>query len=140
MFCAPKLVFSGSEGVRCIFHVLRSQIHVRGYRERRVPFSYLAHPDSLSAVPKVSGSVFIFRAPEHIFGGTVGVRSFFHVFRPRTRFRRYQRHRDQLSNFALPDSFSAATRASCLVFMFCTVGLVFGGTEGAKSRFHNLRA
>jgi hypothetical protein len=27
MFFSPRLIFGGSEGVRCIFHVLRSRIH-----------------------------------------------------------------------------------------------------------------
>jgi hypothetical protein len=44
------------------------------------------------------------------------------------------------SCFALPDAFSAAPRASGPVFMFCTPGLVFGGTEGVGSRFHVLRS
>jgi hypothetical protein len=38
MFCAPGLVFGGSEGVGCRFHVLRSLIRFRRYLGCRVPF------------------------------------------------------------------------------------------------------
>jgi hypothetical protein len=46
MFCAPGLVFGGTEGVGSLFHVLRSRTHFRQYRGRRVPFSCFALPDS----------------------------------------------------------------------------------------------
>jgi hypothetical protein len=41
---------------------------------------------------------------------------------------------------ACPDSFSALLRASGPVFMFCTPGHVFCGTNGVGSRFHALRS
>jgi hypothetical protein len=44
------------------------------------------------------------------------------------------------SCFARPDSFSAVTRATGLVFMFCAPGLIFNGNEGVGSYFHVLRA
>jgi hypothetical protein len=37
-------------------------------------------------------------------------------------------------------SIQISTRTSGLVFMFCVPGLVFGGTEGVRSRFHVLRS
>jgi hypothetical protein len=42
--------------------------------------------------------------------------------------------------FHAPDSFSSVTRASGIVFMFCTLGLIFGGTEGVASHFLILRS
>jgi hypothetical protein len=92
MFCAPRLVFGGTEGVGSRFHVLRSRTHFRRYRGRRVPFSCLSLPDSFSAVPRASVPVFMFCALRLVFGGTVGVRSQFHIFHSRTHFRRYRGH------------------------------------------------
>jgi hypothetical protein len=46
MFCAPGLVFGGSEGGGSRFHVLKPRTHFRRYRGRRVPFSCCALPDS----------------------------------------------------------------------------------------------
>jgi hypothetical protein len=82
MFCAPVLVFGGTEGVPSHFHVFRSRTYFRRYQGRRVPFSYFARPDSFSAVPRASDPVFLFCALGLIFDGTVGVRSRFHVFTP----------------------------------------------------------
>jgi hypothetical protein len=79
LFCAPELIFGGTVGVGSFFNVLRSRTHFRRYRGRRVMFSCFALPDSYSAVPRALGPFFMFRAPKHIFGGTVGVRSFFLV-------------------------------------------------------------
>jgi hypothetical protein len=95
-FCAPGLVFGGTEGVRSLFHVfslglvfdrsefvgspfhvLRARIHSRRYRGRRVQFSCFARSDSLSAVPRASGPVFMFCAPRLIFNVTEGVGSIF---------------------------------------------------------------
>jgi hypothetical protein len=84
--------------------------------------------------------VFMFSASGHIFGGTEGVGSLFHVLRSRTRFRQYRGRRVPFSRFALPDSFSAVPRASGPFFMFCAPGLVFDGTEGVGSLFHVLRS
>jgi hypothetical protein len=63
MFCAPGLGVSGTEGVGPRFHVLRSRTRFRRYRGRRVPFLSFALPNSISMVPTVSGSVFMFCAP-----------------------------------------------------------------------------
>jgi hypothetical protein len=82
----------------------------------------------------------MFCAPRIVFGGAECVGFRFHVFRSQTRFRRYRRRRVPFSCFALPNSFSAIPRASGPVFMFCALGLIFGGTEGVVSRFHALRS
>jgi hypothetical protein len=131
MFCAPKLVFGGTEGVRSRF---------RRNRGCRLPFSCFALLDLFLAVRMASVLVFMFCAPELVFDGSEGVRSCFHILRPQTRFRRYRGHRVPFSYFALPDSFSAVPRASGLIFMFCVAGLVFGGKEGVGSHFHVLRS
>jgi hypothetical protein len=44
------------------------------------------------------------------------------------------------SCFACSDSFLAVTRASGPIYMFCAIGLVFGGTEGVGSRFYVVRS
>jgi hypothetical protein len=117
MFCAPGLVFNGTEGVGSCFHVLRSRTRFRRYRGRRVPFSCFALPNSSSMLPRA-----------------------FHVLRSRTRFWRYRRRWVPFSCFALPEPFSAVRRASGPVFMFCALGHVFDGTDGVGSRFHVFRA
>jgi hypothetical protein len=93
-----------------------------------------------SAVPRASNPIFIFSAPGHVFGGTEGVGFRFHVLHPRTRFRRYRGLQVPFSCFALPDSFLTVPWASGPVFKFCASGLIFGGTEGVKSRFHVFRS
>jgi hypothetical protein len=70
----------------------------------------------------------------------MGIGFCLHVLRTRTRFRRYRRRRIPFSCFALPSTFSAVRRVPSPVFMFCALGLVFGGSEGVGSRFHVLRA
>jgi hypothetical protein len=104
-------------------------------------------------VKRASGPVFLFCAPGHVFGGTDGVGSRFHVLR----IRLYRGCQLPFSCFAL--SFSTIPTVSCLVFMFCTPGLIFGGirtsgtvfmfyapglafggTEGVRSLFHVYRA
>jgi hypothetical protein len=45
----------------------------------------------------------------------------------------------KFSCFALTDQFSKVKRASVLVFMFCAIELVLGGTRGTESSFHVLR-
>jgi hypothetical protein len=120
MFCAPRLVFGGTEGVRSRFQVLRFWTRFRWYRGCRLPFSCFARPDSLSALPRASSPVFMFCALGHVF--------------LRCRVRRVS-----FSCFVLPDSFSALPRASAPIFIFCSLGLDFGGTEGVESRFQVLR-
>jgi hypothetical protein len=102
-------------------------------------FSCIALPDTFLAVRRASGPLFMFCAATLIFGDTQGVRTSFHVLRSRTRFRRYGGYRFQFSCFAFPDTFSAVRRASGPVFMFCVLGLIFGGSEGVGSRFIVLR-
>jgi hypothetical protein len=87
-----------------------------------------------------------------VFGGTEGVGSLFHVLRAecvgscfhifpaRTRFRRCRMCRVLFSYFSGPDSFSAVQRTLGPVFMFCPPELIFGGTEGVRSRFHVMRS
>jgi hypothetical protein len=120
MFCALGLVFGRTEGVRSRLHVLRSWTRFRRYRGRRLPFSSFASPDSFSAVPWASAPVFMFFA--------------------RTRFWLYRGSQIPFSCFARPDSFSAVPRVSGPVFMFYAPVLIFCGTEGVGSRFHDLRA
>jgi hypothetical protein len=140
MFGIPELVFGGAEVVRSRFHVLRSRTRFRRFRVRQVLFSCFALPDSFSAVPRASGAVFIFCAPALVFGGFEGVGSRFRVLRSRTRFRLIRGRLDPFSCFALPNSFSAVTRASGPIFMFCALGHVFNGAECVGSRFHVLRS
>jgi hypothetical protein len=164
MFSAPGLVFGGTEGVSSRLYVLRARTRFRRYRGHRVPFSFFALPDSFSAVTRASGPVFMFFTSGLIFGGTEGIGSRFHVFAPRIilpfrrcreskgiashflvlraqiLFRRYRSREVPFSFFTRPDSFSAVPRVSGHVFMFCAPGLVFGGTEGVRSRFRVLRA
>jgi hypothetical protein len=103
-------------------------------------FSCFAIPGSFSVVPRASGPFFMFCASGLIFSRTESVGSRFHVLRSQTCFRRYHGRQVPFSCFACLESFSAVPRASGLVFMFCSPGLVFGGTEGVKSRFHVLRS
>jgi hypothetical protein len=118
MFCAPELIFIGTEGVGSRFHVLSSQTHFRQCRVRLVPFSYFARPDSFSAVPRASDLVFMFSAPGHVLGSAEGVGFRFHVLRSMTRFRWYRGHRVLFSYFAIPSTFSAVRRVSGLDIMF----------------------
>jgi hypothetical protein len=140
MFCAPGLIFGVTEGIRSRFRVLCARTSFRGYRGRRVPFICFALSDSVSTVPRASGSFFMFCAPRLVFGSTEGVRYLFHVLRSHIRFRQYRERTMSFSCFARPNSFSAEPRASGPVFIFPAPGLVFGGTEGVGSHFHVLRA
>jgi hypothetical protein len=133
MFCVPGFIFSGTEGVRSRFHDLRSLTRFRRYRGRRIPFSCFARPDSILAAPRASNLIFLFCAPGVLSRGTEGVRSYFHVFRSRTTFRRYRGRRVPISCFALPESIPAVPKASGPVFTFCSPRLVFGGTDGVGS-------
>jgi hypothetical protein len=155
MFCATRLIFGGTEGIRSHFNFSRSRACFRRFGGRRLPISCFALPASFSTVPRVSVPVFMFCMPELIFGGPEGVGSRFHILRVRARFGRYRVRRVLFSCFARPNSFSAVQRASnpfsCFslsnmfsavpsasgpIFMFCTTGFVFNGTEGVGSRFH----
>jgi hypothetical protein len=139
MFYAPRHVLGGSEGVGSCFHVLRARTRFQRYRGRPIVFSCFPLPDKFLAVQTASGTVFMFFASRHIFGGTEGVASRFNIFlHARTRFRRNRGRRVPFSCFALPDTFSTVPRASGLVFMYCAPGLVFGGTDGVDSHFHVL--
>jgi hypothetical protein len=121
MFCAPSLVFGGTEGVGSCFHVLRSRTRFRRYRGRRVSFSCFALLNSFSAISGASGLVFLFYAPGLIFDGTKGVGSHFYVLRFRTRFRRYRGRRVPFSCFALPNSFFGSTRdVRCRFLVLCS--------------------
>jgi hypothetical protein len=82
----------------------------------------------------------MFCAPEHVFGGTKGIRSLFHVMRSLTRFQRYRGCRVPFSCFACPNSFSVVPRPSGPVFMFSYPGHVFGRIEGVGSLFHVLHS
>jgi hypothetical protein len=154
IFCAPVLILGSTEGAEFSFHVPRSRARFRRYQGRRVPFSYFALPDSFWAVARASGPVFMFCASGLILGGTEGARSLFLVYNSRahfwryrgrrilfscfallTRFGRYRGRQVPFPCFALPNSFSAVSRASGPIFMFCTLGLVLGGTEGVGSLF-----
>jgi hypothetical protein len=140
MFPAPGHVFSRTEVVESLFHVLRSRSHFRRYRGRRVPFSCFERPDSFSALSGASSPVFMFSAPRLIFGGTEGVRSCLHVLRARTRFRWYRGRRILFSCFVLQYFILAVPRVSGPVFKFSAPGLIFDGTEGVGSRFHFMRS
>jgi hypothetical protein len=153
LFCAPGLVFGGTEGVGSCFHVLRAHTCFWQYRGRRVPFSFSVLLDSFSAVPRALGPVFMswavprasspfvmFCAFGLVFSDTVGIGYRFHVLRARTHFRRYRGHWVSFSCFARSYSFSVVPRASGLIFIFCPPGLIFGGTKGVESRFHVLHA
>jgi hypothetical protein len=140
MFYVSGPVFGGTECVGSRILFLRSRTHFRLYRGRQLPFSSFMLPDSSSAVPRASGTVFTICAPRLVFGGAEDVGSHFYVWLIRNHFRRYQGHRVSYSCFAGPDSFSAVPRASHPVFMFPVPRLVFGGAECVRYRFHVLRA
>jgi hypothetical protein len=158
MFCAPAIVFGGTEG-RSNFHGLSSRTRFQRYRGRRIPFSYFVLSDSFSTVPRASGRFFVFCAPGLIwavlwasgpvftfcapglvFVGTGGDGSRVLVLRTRTRFRRYRGRRVSFPCFVLPDSFLPVPSASVPIFIFCAPGLVFDGTKGVGSLFHVLRS
>jgi hypothetical protein len=103
MFCASGLVFGGTEGFWSRFHLLRSWTHFQRYRGHLVPFSCLSLPVLFSAVPSVSGHIFMFCVPGLIFGVTEVVRSRFHDLRSHSRFPRYRGCQVPFSYFALPD-------------------------------------
>jgi hypothetical protein len=121
MFCARRLIFDGSEGVGFRFKVMRPRSRCHWYRERRVPFSFIALADTFSVVLRASSPDFKFFALGNVLGVAEGVVSRFHVLRPRSHFWRYRWRRVPFSCFALPDMFSR-------------------GAEGVVSRFHVLHS
>jgi hypothetical protein len=129
-FCAPGLVFMFCAPV----------VKFRRCLGRQVSFSCFAHPNSFLTVPRASGLIFMSCAPELDFGGNERVGSRFHVLRSWTRFWRYRGRRVPFSCFMRPDSFSAVSSAPGPFFMFYAPGIIFGGTEGVRSRCHVLRA
>jgi hypothetical protein len=158
MFSSPGHVFGGPGGDGSRFHVLRAKTSFWLYHGRQVPFSCFQLTDTFSTIRRALGPVCMFCVPGLVFGenevvgycfkfcapGVVsrvieGVVSHFQVLRSRTRFWRYRGNRVPFSRFARPDSFSVVSRASVPVFKFCAPGLIFGGTEGVRSRFHVLR-
>jgi hypothetical protein len=100
IFCAPGLIFGGTEGAGSRFHVLRSWTRLQRYQGRGVPFLCFALPNPFSVVLRTSSLVFIFCAPEPVFGVFEVAESRFHVLHP-------------------PDPFLAVLRAPSPVFMFC---------------------
>jgi hypothetical protein len=138
MFCAPELVFDGTECVGTRFHVLRALTHFWLYRGRQVLFSCFALPDSFSAILRASSPVLMYCGSGLIFYGTEGIRSRFHVLLARIHFRQYRGRHVPISCFARPFSFSAVPRALGPVFMFCSPGLIFSSTEGVGCRFNVL--
>jgi hypothetical protein len=136
----PGTIFMFCPRVVSRLKVLRSRTHFRRHYGPRVSFSCFVLPDSFSAISRASGPVIMICASGLGFGGTDGVRSRFHALRSGSCFLWCRVRRDPFSCFMRPDSFKEVPRASCLVFMFCASGLVFGGTEGVRSRFHVLRS
>jgi hypothetical protein len=124
MFCDPGLIFEVTEDVWSRVHVLRSRTCFRRCRVRRVPFACFVRPDSFLAVSRSTDPIFRSYAPGLVFGGTKGVGSRFHVLRSRTRFRRYGGRRVTFPCFTRPDLFSAKTRVPGPIFMFCASGVV----------------
>jgi hypothetical protein len=131
------LIFGGTEGVGSSFHVFSFSDSFSTVGRMSGPFSCFACLDSFSAVPRSSGPIFMFCHHGHIFDGTEGVGSRFHVLHPWTHFRRYREHRVPFSCFERPNSL-LTVRASVPVFMFCVPGLIFGGAEVIGSHFHVL--
>jgi hypothetical protein len=140
LFCAPGIIFGGTEGVGSRYHVLRARTHFRRYRGRQVPFSCFVSPESFLGVTRATGPVFMFCARGLVFGGTEGVGSRLNVLRSRTHFRRYRGRRVPFSCYVHQDAFSVVPRALGIVFLLCAPGHVFVGNEGDGSRYHVLRA
>jgi hypothetical protein len=130
MFCAPRLFLGGTEGAGSSFHVLRSQTLF----ERGLIIMFCARGIVFGG-PRASCPVFKFYAPGLVLGGTLGVRSNFHVLRSRTRLEKYRGPRVPFTCFVLPDSFSTVTGVFGPIFIFYAPGLVLGGTEGVRVPF-----
>jgi hypothetical protein len=130
MFCAPKLVLGGTEGVGSRSHVLLSLTRFGRYRGCWVPLSCLALPDSFSMILRAPCFIFIFCAPGPVLSGSEGVISRFHVLRSRTRFGRCRGRRVPFSCHALLNPFWAVRRALGPIFMLRALRLIFRSTEG----------
>jgi hypothetical protein len=139
MFCAREHFFGETKGVGSHFHVLRARARFRGYQGRLLPFSCFVLSDTFSTVSRASIPVFMFRAPELVFGGIEGVGSLFHVLHCQNHFRRYRGRQVSFSYLERPDSFATVPRLSSPVFKFCALGRVFDGTTGIESRIQVLR-
>jgi hypothetical protein len=114
MFYAPEHVFCDIDGSR--FHVLQSRTRFRWYSGVGYRFHVLCARTR--------------------FRWYRGRRVPFHVLRARTHFRWYRWRRVPFSCFALPDTFSAVSRVSGNVLIFCAPGLAFGGTKGVSYHFN----
>jgi hypothetical protein len=149
MFCAPGIVFGGTDGVGSLFHVFHFWTYFRRYRGRRVQFSCFALPThfrwyrgrlvlfSCFACPD---SVFLFCALRLVFDGAECVRFHFHVLCSHTSFRRYRGHRVSSSFFALPNSFSTITKSDGSRFYVLGSRTRFPRYQRGGSRFIFLRA
>jgi hypothetical protein len=144
------IFFRGTVGVGTHFYVLRTRTCFWRYRGCPFPFSCFALLDLFFAVPSASSPVFMFCAPDLIFGGPEGDGFRFNVLRAGNNFRRYGGRRVPISCFALLESFLTVPSVSGPVFkyrgyqvplsFFCSPGLAFGSTEGIGSRFDVLRS
>jgi hypothetical protein len=137
-FCAPGLIFDGTEGVGSHFNVVSFRPHFGLYRGRQVQFSCFALPDPFWAVPRASGLILMFCAVGPIFGGTEDLGSHFLILRSRTRFGRYRGRRVQFSCFALPGHFWAVPGVSgpvCHVLRSRTRFRWYGGPRVSFSCF-----
>jgi hypothetical protein len=72
MFCAPGLVLGGTEAVEAHFQVLRFRTLFWRNRGRRVPFSFFVLPDSFLTIPRPSGLDFMFCALGNFLDVTEG--------------------------------------------------------------------
>jgi hypothetical protein len=140
MFCAPRLVFSGTEGVVSLLSCFALPDSFSEELSVSVPFSYFARLDSFSTVPSASGPDVMFYEPGLVYGGVECVGCRFHVLHARNHFRRYRGRRVPFSCFALPHSFSTIPRASGPVLMFYAPRIIFDGAEGVGSHFHVSRS
>jgi hypothetical protein len=159
MFCAPELIFGGTEGSESIFQVLHSRTRFGQYRgpgsifmfcspelffggaeSVRSHFLILLSRTRFSTIMMASDFVFMFCASRSVFSGTEDAGSRFNVLRFRTNFQPYQGRRVPFSCFAFPNSFFTISRASGPVFRLCAPGPVFGDTRGAGFCFHVLRS
>jgi hypothetical protein len=152
-FCALRLIFGGTEGAGSIFHILRSWTRFRRYRGCQALFSCFVLPDSFSAVPRASGSLFMSCAPELVFSSTEGTCPIFMFCVPGLIFGGTEGARSTFH--ALPNLFSAVPMALGPLFMrsqthfgryrgrrihfSCASGLIFDDTEGVGSTFNVLR-